>query len=135
MTSQFRSIVAQSWAGMLAVLLTMFIADIVRLAMLGQYTELSNSFMTDPGILGLWVLTILICINTLVQVAVHTFDGTTFRKSIFWISVFYTLFFLLHQIFHLYTGEQFGLHTVLDITHHVLGFWACWASHRWSNLS
>jgi hypothetical protein len=132
MDSQFRAITAQAWSGMLAVLLTMFIADMVRLAMLGQYSELTTSLSADPGRAGLWVLVCLICLNTLVQVAVHTFDAPLFRKAVFWVSALYTVFFMLHQAVHVASGESFGLHTVLDFTHHALGLWACWASRQWS---
>lgn len=130
--ARYRAITAQAWSGMLVILLTMFIADLVRLSMQGQFSELAKSLATDPGRTGLWVLVALICVNTLVQVAVRTFDAPLFRKVVFWVSVAYTAFFVLHQVVHVVSGESFGLHTVLDFTHHVLGLWACWASFQWS---
>lgn len=65
MESRFRAITAQSWSGMLAVLLTMFIVDLVRFSMLGQYAELSKSLAADPGSTGLWILVCFICLNVL----------------------------------------------------------------------
>ena len=130
--SRYRAITAQAWSGMLAVLLTMFIADLVRLSIKGPYAELAESLAADPGLTGLWVLVCLICLNALVQVAVRAFDGAAFRRLVFWTSVLYTAFFIWHQVAHVLSGERFGLHTVLDLTHHVLGLWACWASFRWS---
>jgi hypothetical protein len=50
---------------MLAVLLTMFIVDLVRFSMLGQYAELSKSLAADPGSTGLWILVCFICLNVL----------------------------------------------------------------------
>jgi hypothetical protein len=133
--SRYRAITAQAWSAMLAVLLTMLIADVDRLAIQGSYAELAESLGADPGLGGLWVLVCLICLNALVQISVHTFDVPLFRRLVFWTSVAYTVFFILHQAAHVAAGERFSLHTILDLTHHVLGLWACWASGRWSRLA
>lgn len=135
MDSRFRAITAQAWSGMLVVLLTMFIADVVRFSMQGEYSQLTTSLAADPGHVGLWVLVCLICANALVQVAVHTFDAPRFRLAVFWASVLYTAFFVAHQAVHVFSGESLGLHTVLDFTHHALGLWACWASRQWSKCA
>ena len=132
---RYRAITSQAWSGMLVVLLMMLIADVDRLAIQGSYGELANSLRNDPGEIGLWVLTALVCFNAVVQVAVRTFDGRGFRRAVFWTSVGYTAFFILHQFAHVWSGERFSLHTILDLTHHVLGVWACWAASRWSRLS
>lgn len=133
--ARYRAITAQSWSGMLVVLLAMLIADMDRLAIQGSYGELSQSLAADPGLTGLWVLVSLMCLNSLVQVSVHTFDAPLFRRAVFWTSVAYTAFFVLHQATHIIAGERFSLHTILDLTHHVLGLWACWASSRWASLA
>jgi hypothetical protein len=133
--SRYRAITAQAWAGMLAVLLAMLIADVDRLAIQGSYEHLAESLGDDPGSTGLWILVALICLNALVQVAVRTFAGRGFRRAVFWTSVAYTAFFVLHQAAHVWAGERFSLHTLLDLTHHALGLWACWASSRWLKLT
>jgi len=133
--SRYRSITVQAWSAMLMVLLTMLIADVDRLAIEGSYAQLAASLRNDPGLTGLWVLVGLICLNSLVQVAVRTFDAPPFRRLVFWTSVAYTAFFILHQGAHIVAGERFSLHTILDVTHHALGLSACWASHRWSKLA
>jgi hypothetical protein len=130
-----RGIVAQAWAGMLAILLTMLVADLVRLSIRAPYSELAESLAGDPGLGGLWVLVCLICFNALLQVAVRTFEGRGFVLLVFWLSVGYTLFFLFHQLVHVWSGERFSMHTILDFTHHALGIWACWAAWRWSKLA
>jgi hypothetical protein len=132
--ARYRAITAQAWTGMLALLLMMFIADLLQMAMQGDYQEMSKTLSVDPGRTGLWVLAMMICFNTLVQVAIHTFDAPAFRKAVFWAGVIYTVFFLLHQAVHFLGGEPLGLSTVLDMTHHVLGAWACWGAWRWSRL-
>lgn len=131
-TSRFQAITSQAWAGMLAVLLMMFLVDLERFAMVGQYKELSESLAHDPGALGLLVLVWLVCINVLMQLAVRTFDAKWFRIVSLWVTVAYTLFFVLHQVVHIAGGESFGIHTPLDITHHILGIWGAWSAWRWS---
>lgn len=116
---------------MLAVLLMMFLVDIERFVMVGQYMELSESLAHDPGALGLLVLVYLVCLNVFMQVAVRTFSVKWFRVTSFWITAAYTTFFLLHQIVHVIGGEALGPHTPLDFTHHFLGFWASWSAWRW----
>jgi hypothetical protein len=133
--ARYRAITIQSWSGMLVVLLAMLIADIDRLAIQGSYGEQAESLAADPGVTGLWVLVSLLCLNALVQVSVRTFDTPLFRRAVFWLSVAYTAFFVLHQAAHIMAGERFSLHTILDLTHHVLGLWACWASNRWARLA
>lgn len=133
--SRYRAITVQAWSGMLAVLLAMLLADVVRLAMRGSYEDLAESLGDDPGSSGLWILVGLICLNALLQVAVRTFAGPGFRRAVFWTSAAYTAFFVFHQAAHIWAGERFSLHTILDLTHHVLGLWACWASSRWLKLA
>lgn len=124
----YQAITAQAWSGMLAVLLMMFLVDLERFVMLGQYKELAESLVHDPGYLGLWVLVCLVCINVLMQLALRTFNAKPFRIFAFWITAAYTAFFILHQVVHLAGGESVGLHTPLDMTHHILGVWGCWAA-------
>lgn len=133
LSSKYQAITVQAWAGMLALLLMMFIADIERLAMQGQYTELAEALADDPGKSGLWILVFLASFNAVMQLAVRTFESKPFRVFVFWVTVAYTVFFILHQVVHFVGGETLGLHTPLDIAHHVLGIWGCWASRRWAN--
>jgi hypothetical protein len=65
------------------------------------------------------------------QLAVRTFDAQPFRAFVFWVTVAYTAFFILHQVVHFIGGESLGLHTPLDFTHHALGIWGCWSSKKW----
>lgn len=116
---------------MLAVLLMMLLGDVVQLAALRSYADFSATLAADPGISGLRALVYLACANVLMQVAIHTFDGKGFRLFVAVATGAYTLFFMGHQVVHLASGEGVGLHTVLDVTHHVLGVWALWAARCW----
>lgn len=131
----YQAIAAQAWAGMLAILVTMLVADLTAYAMQGRYDELSRLLANDPGPVGLQILVWLICANALFQVALRLFDQAGFRRFAFWVSVGYTAFFVLHQTVHLAIGDEIGLHTVLDLTHHALGIGSCWALWRWCGES
>lgn len=132
LSSRFQAITAQAWAGMLAILLMMFLVDLERFAMLGQYKELSESLAHDPGALGLLVLVCLVCLNVLMQIAIRTFSAKWFRVATVWLTAAYAVFFLLHQVVHVAGGESLGIHTPLDLTHHLLGAWGSWSAWRWS---
>lgn len=79
----------------------MFISDLLRLFMLSDFDALAQALAMEPGDSGLAVLTALACFNTLVQMVL--------RKFIFWASVAYTGFFMLHQVVHLAGGEEMGV--------------------------
>lgn len=126
-----RNIITAAWGGMLAVLLMMLMLEPLRHSMNGTYSELSAALQLDPGQLGLKVLVALICLNAIVQIAAQTLSCRTSKISILVISVLYGLFFLFHNLVHLVGGEQLGLQTMLDITHHILAVAAIWGAWRW----
>lgn len=130
----YRDLVAQGWAGMLFLLLTMLIADIIELAMQGDYGRTTVHLLTDPGIVGLWFLSCLICVNVLAQMAIRATPENKYRTWILILTAAYGVFFLAHQIVHLQSGEGFDIHFILDITHHTLAAWASWAAFKWSRL-
>jgi len=130
----YRSIVAASWSGMLALLLAMLILEPLRFAMSGKYAELTSLLRTDPGPVGLQVLMVLLCLNAVVQVTVHARSCRTAKVSIFFLSVLYGLFFLAHNVVHYLAGEALGLQSVLDFTHHGLAGFAIWGAWRWQSI-
>lgn len=132
---KYSAIVAQAWSGMLALLLLMFISDLLRLLMLADFDAMAQALAVDPGDKGLALLTAMACFNVLVQMALRTFDSPALRQFVFWSSLAYTGFFMLHQVVHLAGGEEMGVHSLLDFTHHALGVWACWAARRWINTT
>ncbi len=42
---------------------------------------------------------------------------------------------LIHQVVHVAGGEALGLHTVLDVTHHMLALAGVVAAHQWRKAS
>jgi len=131
----YQGLVVQGWSGMLVLLLAMFITDLVEYAMRGEYRELSHLLAADPGVAGLWVLTALICLNVVAQMAVRAVHRRGCRRRVFGFTLAYVLFFAIHQAVHLAGGDGFDLHFLLDLAHHVVGLWACWAAWRWVRLA
>lgn len=68
--SKYQGLVVQGWMGMLVLLLAMFIADLVEYSMRGEYQTLSTLLAKDPGMIGLWVLSALVCFNVIAQMAI-----------------------------------------------------------------
>jgi len=126
-------VISSAWAGMLAVLLAMLLLDVLREAMAGRYAALSQILAADPGPRGLAVLVCLLALNAIVQPLIHLGSSHGFRFAIFWLTALYALFFLVHQAVHLVKGEKPGLHTVLDVAHHVIGGMGTWAAWAWMN--
>lgn len=130
-----RNILTTAWAGMLAVLLAMLLIDPLQHAMSGQYEALTHTLQHDPGILGLRVLIGMLCANTLMQVGIQLFSGPTWRSFVLVITALYGSFFLIHQVVHVAGGEALGLHTMLDVTHHLLAVAGVMAAHKWRKAS
>lgn len=130
-----RHLLATAWAGMLAILLAMLLIDPLQYLMRGQYEELSQTLQHDPGTLGLRVLMVMLCLNTLMQVGIQMFAGPRWRSFVLATTALYGLFFLIHQVVHVAGGEALGLHTVLDTTHHLLAITATATAWRWKKES
>lgn len=130
-----RTILSTAWAGMLAILLAMLLIDPLQHAMAGQYEVLTRTLQHDPGTLGLRVLIGMLCANTLIQVGIQMFGGHAWRNFVLVITVLYGLFFLIHQVVHVMSGEALGLHTMLDVTHHLLAASAVVAAYQWRKAS
>jgi hypothetical protein len=128
---KLRDIIVQGWMGMLSLLLLMMLTDLTEAGMKGDF----SSLLKDPGMKGLWFIVVMVSANVLVQISVRAFEGKSFRWAVFGLTAFYTLVFIGHQATHLMAGEGFDIHFILDIVHHVLGFWASMAAYRWAKAS
>lgn len=126
-----RNILTTAWAGKLVVLLAMLLIDPIQHAMTGQYEALTQTLQHDPDILGLRVLIGMLCLNALMQVGIQMFCGLAWRGFVLVITALYGLFFLIHQVVHMAGGEALGLHTVLDVTHHLLALAGVVSAHKW----
>lgn len=135
MEKKYQGMVVQGWVGMLALLLTMFITDLVEFSMRGEYQGLAELLSNDPGITGLWVLSALICLNVIAQMSIRAVYRRGCRWRVFWFTSAYTAFFMIHQAVHLFKGDGLDIHFMLDSTHHIIGIWASWAAYKWAQLS
>src|SRR3989344_4371198 len=123
-----RNIIVQGYAGMLFLLIMMTVSDLTIAGLSKNLDLLQN----DPGIIGLWMTAILLCINILIPIAVRTFDGKKFRQSIYVISIIYMLLFVAHQIFHFAAGDGITIDLLYDTTHHIVGIWVIIYARRWA---
>ena len=128
--NRMRSIIAQGLTGMFFLLLCMFITDYVEYGMKGDFSALNH----DPGLKGIWILTFVMCMNVLMQIAIQTFNNNTFKWLTFGFAVLYTLFFVMHQVGHALQGETFDMHTIFDVTHHIIGIWTTVAAYKWARF-
>lgn len=132
--SKYQGLVVQGWMGMLVLLLTMFITDPVEYSLRGEYQALSTLLAKDPGVIGLWVLSALICFNVIAQMAIRAVHRRGCRWRVFWFTVGYSAFFMIHQAVHLFQGDGLDIHFMLDSTHHIVGLWAAWAAYKWARF-
>lgn len=124
-----RSIISTAWLGMALLSIMMQITDLLE-AGLGQ----DFSFTEHLGMSGIWSISILLCINLVVQVSVQTFEGKGFRWGIFIVTIVYTLNMIVHQVTHIMGGDRFDIHFVFDTLHHVLGIWAIIYAYKWARM-
>lgn len=129
---KYQGILAQGWIGMLSLLITMFITDIIELLMKGDVAYTANFLRQDPGMAGLWLLVGMICLNVLMQMGVRIFTAKPWRWLALSVTVLYTLFFFMHQAVHLVQGAGIDLHFLLDVTHNIVGIGASWAAYQWA---
>lgn len=135
MERKYQGLVVQGWVGMLVLLLTMFITDLVEFSMRGEYQDLSALLSKDPGITGLWILSALICLNVIAQMSIRSVHRRGCRWRVLWFTVGYAAFFMFHQAAHLLQGDGLDIHFMLDTTHHIVGLWAAWAAYKWARLA
>lgn len=126
-------IVSAAWGGMLGILLAMLVLDLLRETMADRQAALPQLLASDPGPRGLRVLVCLIAVNAVMQPVIHLSSSHVFRVTLFAVTALYTLFFLAHHLVHAAQGEGPGLHTVLDLAHHVTGAIGTWAAWAWLN--
>lgn len=131
----YQALTAQGWSAMLLLLLAMFITDLVEFSMRGAYQALSAQLRDDPGAVGLWLLSVLICLNVIAQMAIRSVHHDRCRWRVFWFTAAYAVFFMGHQLVHLFAGEGLDIHFVLNVTHHLIGIWAAWAAYRWARAA
>jgi hypothetical protein len=128
---KFRRLLSSCLSGMIVLLIMMFISDYIRLGMGGDFSSLKS----DPGAAGLWILSILVCLNLLAQVAIQAVHSRSAKVFLIAFVFLYGLFFLGHQLAHYRSdGFRFDVHILLDSCHHLLSAIALWSGFKWLNL-
>jgi hypothetical protein len=126
--SKYRDLTAQGWILMFIIFLAMFVVDLTHSAILQDFTK----WQKDPGSAGLSILIIIMAIYALMPMLIKSIQAKWFRRTVIGVTVFFTLFFVAHQITHLLAGDKpFGVMHVLDFSHHVLGVWVIVVATLW----
>ena len=129
--SKFRRIISSCLSGMIVLLIMMFISDYIRLGIEGDFSSLK----VDPGISGLWILAVLVCLNLFAQVSVQAVNGKGIKVVLIGFVGLYGLFFLGHQLVHYNSeGFRFDVHVLLDTSHHLLSCIALWYGVKWIKI-
>ena len=116
---------------MLFLLIMMTVSDLTVAGLTQNFDLLQN----DPGVAGLWMTAIILCINVLMQIAIRTFDGKTFKRGIYVVSIIYVLLFAAHQIFHFADGDGVTIDLLYDISHHIIGVWPIVYARKWAKMN
>jgi hypothetical protein len=128
---KLRRLISSCLSGMIVLLIMMFISDYIRLGISGDFSSLQS----DPGIPGLWILSVLVCLNLLTQVSLQAANRPAAKIPIIVFIGFYGLFFLGHQLAHYRCdGFRFDVHVLLDATHHVLSAIAVLNGVKWLKI-
>jgi hypothetical protein len=128
---KLRRLISSCLSGMIVLLIMMFISDYIRLGIGGDFSSLGS----DPGIPGLWMLTVLVCLNLLAQVSIQAATGKPAKIILIAFIAVYGLFFLGHQCIHyLSDGFAFDVHVLLDTVHHILSAIALWSGFKWLRI-
>jgi len=125
--SNYQNIISQAWVGMALLSIVMQITDLIEAGMKNDFSEFTNHLKMR----GLWVFSIMIIINVIMQNLVKISDNPVAKWVILIVTIPYTLFMLLHQLIHLKSGDRFDIHFCFDITHHVLGITAIIFAIKW----
>lgn len=128
---RIRRIITTCLSGQLVLLIMMFLADYIRLGIGGDFSSLG----TDPGIPGLWLLSVLVCLNLFTQVSVQLSESHLIKWLVAGFAGFYGLFFLGHQLIH-YRSDGFtaDVHVLLDASHHILAAIAVGFAIKWAKM-
>lgn len=126
---QLRELVAIGWIMMLMVIVLMFIIDLSKSAI---YTDFSK-WASDPGYGGLKALIVVLTIYLFMPMLIRTVNARWFRWTVVVLTIFFTLFFIAHQISHMLAGDKpMSIFHVLDFSHHVLGIWTASLAVIWA---
>ena len=125
-SSNHKRVISASWLGMGLLLMMMQITDLIEAGMNSDFSDFNSHLKMS----GLWLISVMLMINIIVQVSIFMFNKKAFYWGVFAISIAYTVFMIYHQISHLVGGDRYDIHFNFDILHHALGFCAIYFSYK-----
>lgn len=125
---KYADLASTGWVMMFLIFLAMFVIDLTKSAIAIDFAKWSH----DPGNGGLKVLIIVMLFYAFMPVLIKMTNARWFKFVAIGLAVFFTLFFIAHQLTHIVAGDKpTGLMSLLDIAHHILGVIVIYASIGW----
>ena len=127
--TDLRSTVAQGWSMMLMAFILILFCNLMKSAIHGDF----HGWIKDPGMGGLPILVSVMVIYIFMPMLVRTISAQWFRWVVVALAVFFTMFFVAHQLSHVLAGDrEFDIIQALDFTHHTLGIWVVVLASKWA---
>ncbi|WP_265282469.1 hypothetical protein [Verminephrobacter aporrectodeae] len=126
-----RAVVVLGWVQMGMVMMAMFVIDLTHSAI----GENFSNWARDMGYGELLVMTGIFTLYFFMPLLALVVRARGFRCVIAGVTIMATLFFAVHEIEHLLTGDlPFGIRHALDFSHHLLGIWVTAAAIQWARI-
>jgi len=124
-----QSRIAQGWTSMFFMVLCGFLTDLIKSAVGNDF----DKWKTDPGYMGLSMVSVVMAIYIFMPMLIRTINAHWFRWLVVVLTVFFSLFFVAHQVAHALSGTRpFDMIHVFDFGHHILGIWVTVLASRWA---
>jgi len=126
---ELRSRIAQGWTAMFFMVICGFLSDLIKSAVTADFTKWDR----DPGPIGLNIVSCVMAIYIFMPVLIRAVKAQWFRWLVVTLTVFFSLFFVAHQVAHALSGTRpFDIVHVFDFGHHILGIWVTVLAVRWA---
>ncbi|MBX2809742.1 MAG: hypothetical protein KTR20_14045 [Cellvibrionaceae bacterium] len=126
--SKYRDLAAQGWVMMFLLVLSMFVINLVKSSIFQDF----SGWQFDPGEGGLLILVVVMVVYAFMPMFIKTFQARFFRIIAIIVAVFFTLFFIAHQLNHMIVdGRPIDFLQTLDFAHHIMGSWVAVLTFLW----
>jgi len=127
-TFDLRSFIAQGWTTMFIIFVGNLTVDMGRCQILDSCTDWANHI--GPG--GIVFIAVIMSVYAVMPMLIRGIRARWFRYPVVGISTMITLFYIAHEISHMFPeSKPFGLSHALDVTHHLVGISVIIASILW----
>ncbi|PCK04415.1 MAG: hypothetical protein COA42_19225 [Alteromonadaceae bacterium] len=128
----YRNILIIGWIQLLQIVVVMFIVSILIAGVDNDF----SGFAKDPGMLGVDVMVVVFAIYAILPLVLKGFGSVYIRWANFGLTIFFFLFFLVHQLSHLFVDNiPLSWYHLLDFVHHIVILAMVWVSFLWARCN